>query len=47
MRKDKRFVPYVYRWPRSFWWLRRFLFGETWADYMVRMREEIREKKRS
>jgi hypothetical protein len=29
---------YMDKWPRKLWWLRRKLFGETWGEYMQRMK---------
>jgi hypothetical protein len=35
---------YLYTWPRKLWWLRRLLFGETWGEWMQRMKEESKQK---
>ncbi len=31
-------VPYIYRLPRWLWKVHRFFFGETWGEYMQRMK---------
>lgn len=36
---------YLYKWPRRLWWLCRLLFGETWGEWMQRMKEEHYQKK--
>ncbi len=35
---------YLYKWPRKLWWLRRFLFGETWGEWMQRTKLEKRKQ---